>query len=455
MKIVIVGGGKVGSKLTESLCAEGHDIIVIDSNADVLERLSNVMDVGCVVGNGATYKAQKEARVESADLLIAATAHDEINMLCCIVAHKLGAHNTIARIRDPEYTEQLALLKDELGLSMTINPELAAAEEISRMLRIPSALNVEIFARGRVELIEMRISPDSPLVGISLMQIYKRYQIKLLICVVARGSEVIIPNGEFVLNAGDRLHITASPVEMARFFKAVYPDKRRKIKSVMITGGSRIAYYLAQRLARVGIGVKIIENSAERAKELSQLLAKAIIIRGDSTDHELLREEGLDEADAFIALTGMDEMNIISAFFAKWRNVGKVVAKVNNENLFGILPEGVLDSVVSPKTATANQILSFVRGVDSSPEGSNVETVYQIAGGRAEALEFAAKGNHPVFGIPLKELSIRLKKELLIACIVRGATTIIPGGNDSILSGDRVVIITKHRRINDLMDILA
>ena len=423
MKIIIVGGGKVGHQIGKKLTNEKHDVVIIDDDPDVLARISDEMDVFCVEGNGADYKVQSEAGAGSADILIAATAHDEINMLCCLIAHKLGAKHTIARVRDPEYTVQLDFLKDELGLSMAINPELAAADEIARLLRIPSALNVELFARGRVELVEFRIGEGNPLIGLSLMQIYKKYQIKILICAVQRGTEVIIPNGEFELEQGDRLHITASHEELA--------------------------------LSKVGVQVKIIESNPRRAEQLSEDLDNALIICGDSTDHDLLIQEGINSVDAFVSLTGMDENNIISGLFAKWQGAGRVIAKVNNEGLCSIVPENELDCIISPKTITANQILTFVRAMDCSPEGSNVDTVHQMVGGKIEAIEFSAKGNHPMYGRPLKELKRSLHKDLLIACIVRGEKTIIPGGDDCIKAGDRVIVVTKHILFNDLTDVLT
>lgn len=454
MKIVIVGGGKVGYLLARKLSKEGNDIIVIDNDTSVLTRIENDMDVICLEGNGADYRIQAEAGAKTANLLIAATAHDEVNMLCCLIAHKLGTKHTIARIRDPQYAAQLAFLKDELGLSMVINPELAAAEEISRILRIPSAMNVELFARGRVELVEMRVEDNNPIVGLPLIDIYAKHRIKVLICAVQRGTEVIIPNGDFVIEKGDRLYISAAPEEMSKFFRTVTLEKRRKIRTVMICGGSRVAFYLAKSLVRDGIQVKIIESDAARAEMLSNELGKALIIKGDITDHDMLVEEGISGVDAFVALTGIDETNIISGMFAKWQEARKVIIKVNNENLIGLMPQSMLDSVISPKQITANQILTFVRAMSCSPEESNVETVHELVDGKVEALEFIAKGTHAMYGIPLKNLSRYLHKELLIACIVRNGKTIIPGGSDYIQNGDRVVIVTKQKMFNDLSDIL-
>ena len=455
MNIVIVGAGKVGKQIGIKLTREGHDVVIIDNDKDVLSRSGNEMDAICVEGNGADYRVQREAGVAGADVLIAATAHDEVNMLCCLIGHKLGAKRTIARVRDPEYTAQLDFLKEELGLSMAINPELAASEEIERLLRIPSALNVEFFARGRVELVEVRLNADNPLIGHQLVEINRKFQFTVLVCAIQRGENIIIPKGDFVLEAGDKLHVSAAPEEMARFLRTAYPEKRKRVRTVMISGGSRIAYYLARSLDKVGVQVKIIESNPQRATFLSEELPHALVMLGDSTDHELLVEEGVETVDAFITLTGMDENNIISGLFAKWKGARSVIVKVNNENLIGVLPDSSLDSIISPKQLTANKILTFVRAMSCSPEESNVETVHELVSGRIEALEFLAKGSHPMYGIPLKDLNRFLHKDLLIACIVRHGKTIIPGGSDAILSGDRVIIVTKHKMFNDLADILT
>ncbi|MBR3297829.1 MAG: Trk system potassium transporter TrkA [Clostridia bacterium] len=455
MNIVVVGAGKVGRTIARKLSLEGHDIVVIDESREVLDRAANEMDAICMEGNGADYRVQREAGVQDADVLIAATAHDEVNMLCCLIAHKLGAYRTIARVRDPVNTAQLNFLREELGLSMAVNPDLAAAEEISRILRIPSALNVETFAKGKVELVGIRLGSENPLCGLSLLDFYKKFRIKVLICAIQRGENCYIPKGDFVLEAGDKLHITAAPEELAKFLRTVYPEKQKKIRNVMVCGGSRIAYYLTHEVEKAGIQVKIIENNPERAAFLSEELKSAFVIFGDNTDHDLLMEEGLDSADAFIALTGMDETNLISGISAKLQGAGTVIVKVNNDNLTTVLPEGAIDTVISPKQITANKILTFVRAMSCSPDESSVETVHELVGGRIEALEFVARGNHPMYGMPLRELNRYLHSELLIACIVRSGKTIIPGGDDCIRSGDSVIIVTKKKMFNDLTGILT
>ncbi len=456
MEIVIVGSGKVGKQIAQKLTDENHNVVIIDNDSEALSRSSDEMDAICVEGNGADFRVQREAGVPNADLLIAVTAHDEVNMLCCLIAHKLGAKRTIARIRDPEYTAQLDFLKEDLGLSMAINPDLAASEDIGRLLRIPSALNVEFFARGKVELVELRLNPENPLADLALLEIYRKFQIKILICAVQRGGEIFIPKGDFVLKAGDKLHVTAAPEEMSRFLRMAYPGKQRRVRTVMICGGSRISYYLARALDKIGVQVKIVENDIKRAEFLSAELPHALVIRGDSTDHELLIEEGIENVDAFIALTGLDENNIISGLFAKWKGAGVSIVKINNENLLGVLPDSSQpDAIISPKQITANKILTFVRAMSGRPEGSNVETVHELIGGRIEALEFSAKGFHPMYGVPLKDLNRHLHKDLLVACIVRHGKAIVPGGNDSIQSGDRIIIVTKHKMFNDLSEILV
>ena len=455
MNIVIVGAGKVGKTIAKKLTYEGHDVVIIDNNADVLSRSSNEMDAICIDGNGADYRVQRDAGVSTADILIAATAHDEVNMLCCLIAHKLGAKRTIARVRDPIYSAQMDYLKEELGLSLSINPELAAAEEISRLLRIPSALNAEVFAQGKVELIGIRLDKDNPLCDMILNDIYKRLKIKLLVCAVQRGSECFIPNGDFMLQAGDKIHITAPPEELAKFLRTTVPEKKRKVKAIMICGGGRIAYYLTKMLEKLGTQVKIVETNPQRAAFLSEEFPHALVICGDNTDHDMLLEEGIDSTDAFIALTGMDETNIITGLSAKWQGASSVIVKVNNEDLIGALPESALDAIISPKQITANKILAFVRAMSCSPEESNVETVHELLGGRIEALEFIARGSHPMYGVPLKKLGKYLRKDLLIACIVRHGKAIIPGGEEFIRTGDRVIIVTKQKMFNDLADILT
>ena len=450
MKIVIVGDGKVGQALTGRLAEEGHDLVVIDSSPEALRTSVEVHDVMGISGNGASYAVQKEAGVEDADLLIAATSGDELNLLCCMVANKIGARHTIARVRNPDYADQLVMMKEEFGLSMAINPELAAATEIARMLRFPSALKLDSFARGMVELVEIKVKEDSPLLGQALFSLSNHLGIRILICAVKRGDEVYIPTGSFVLQQGDKITLTANPAQLDSLFRklGIY---RHKIHRVMVVGGGRIAYYLAKQLLKLGMSVKIIEKDAARCEQLSEALPKAQVILGDGSDRELLEEEDIDNMDALVAVTGMDEENIIISMYAGTLKLPKVVTKINRMSFQEILDSAGIESVISPKGITVNQIVRYVRAMQNS-QGSNVETLHRIVGGRVEALEFSAGYCPGLTGIPLKDL--RTRKNLLIACIIRGRQTIYPGGNDAIEEGDSVVVVTTEHQLKDLRDIL-
>lgn len=449
MYIVIVGDGKVGFTLASRLSAEGHDLVVIDNDARALSALSNTLDVNTVHGNGASSAVLKEAGIQEADLLIAVTSMDEINMICCLVGKKLGVKDTIARVRNPDYAAQLVLLKEELGLSLTVNPELAAAKEIARLIRFPSAIKIETFAKGRAELVEYRIPEGSALCGMPLNRMADTLKAHVLVCAVRREDQVVIPKGDFVLLEGDHIHITTPPAELSAFFKRLGVYQQR-VKDIMIIGGGRIAYYLAKQMDELGIEVKIIENDEKRAMELSDLLPHSLIIHGDGTDADLLSEEGLDDIDAFITLTGMDEENILLSLYAHSRMKGKVITKVDRLTFAGVLGDLGIDSVISPKSLTANNIVSFVRGMQNSL-GSSVETMHHLAEDQIEGLEFRVRDGALHLGEPLKMLP--LKPNLLIGCIVRKGRTIIPDGNDTIERGDSVVVITANRMFDDFNDI--
>ena len=437
MRIIIIGDGKVGYKLAKQLSAEKYDIIMIDSNENKLRFAMDRLDIACVTGDGADAEVLKQADVAHADLVIACTSADECNMLSCLIARKLGARHTIARVRNPIYYRQIGLLKEDLHLSMAVNPELIVADEISRLLR--------------VELIELPLAEGSSLAGLSLAEMYNRFQIRLLVCAVEHGDEVCIPDGEYRMRAGDRLHIAASHKDLEAFFKA-NGKRKDKIKKVIICGAGRVGYYLALQLSTLGMQIKIIEQNRQRCEELCELLPKATIINGDATDHDLLVEEGIDEADAFVALTGMDEENIILSLFAKSQNVDKIVTKVNEDRRARMVEDFGIDSIVSVKTATADAIMSYVRARKNSQGSANVETMYQLVDDKVEALEFIVKAKTNYTGIPLKNLS--LKPNNLIACIARKRQIILPSGDDCIQVGDNVIIITMEKQIEDIKDIL-
>ena len=451
MNIIIVGCGKVGASLAERLSAENHNLVLVDLNQQKVEELSNRFDAMGVVGNGASFNIQQEAGVESADLFIAVTGADELNLLCCLMAKKSGHCQTIARVRNPVYAEQMHLLRDDLRLSMAVNPEFALAGEIARVLIFPSAAKMEVFAKGRVELAEVLLTEKSAIVGIPLSGLYKKYQIKMLICAVQRGAKVYIPDGNFVLEAGDKIHIAASHKEIEKFFRLTN-SMRSQAKNVMICGGGRVAYYLARQLLAIGMHVKIVEQNEARCLELSELLPKATIIHGNATQHELLEEEEIEKADAFVALTGMDEENIIMSMYAKMRGVSKIVTKVNDEGLENMVEQLGMESVVSAKNVTANLITGYVRAMKNSMGSANVETVYKLVGGKIEALGFVIREKTRYTGIPLKDLT--LKENHLVACIVRKNQIIIPGGNDTLEAGDNVIVVSMAQGLEDLKDIL-
>jgi len=452
MRIFIVGCGKIGQTLAKQLVAEAHDVTIIDTDERVLSNINNTLDVICYAGNGASYPTLRDAGAHEADLLIAVTESDEVNMLCCLTAHKLGAKNTVARVRNPEYFEQFYFLKDELGLSMVINPELAAAQEIARILRFPSAANIQLFAKGRAELASVRLSEDNPFIGIPLYQIPQKTGTRVLICAVERGGEVFIPSGTFVLQPGDMAYITGATNEMTEVFRKMKMLTGR-IRDVIIAGGSRTTYYLAGILDKLGVSVKIIEKDGERAQSLGAMLEKSTVIHGDVADHDLLLEEGLNGSDAFVALTGLDEGNILASMYAASSGARKVVTKINNQNLVDLVHDARLESVISPRDITANRIVAYVRAVNASKDSSNVESLVQIAGGQVEVLEFHAGDEGAYLHIPLKNL--KTKPGILIACIVRKGRAIIPGGMDTIEPRDGVLVATKEHRIGALDDIMA
>ncbi len=452
MKIIVIGAGKVGSTLAGQLVKEGHEVVVMDTNQERLDELQNRIDIMTLCGNGASKEYLEEAEVAECDLVIAATSADEVNILSCFIARQIGAPKTIARVRNPEYRNQLELMKEELGLSMIVNPELSAANEISRILRFPSANDVELFCRGHVELVEYTIGKDCPLANLALKDIYGKYKIKVLICAVRREEDIFIPKGDFVLKEGDKINITASPKNIHDFFEAIGSFKR-PVKSVMIIGGSMIAYYLADQLIDMGIDVKIIEQNTRRCEELSEMLPKVSIVCANATEKDIMLEEGILDFDGFVALTGLDEMNIIYGMYAKTKDVEKVITKVHHLSFPEVIESSGIESVVSPKLITAERISSYVRAIQNSYSKNKVESLRRIVDNRIEALEFIVRENESFVGVPIKDLPI--KENVLVAAIVRHGRAIIPGGFDIIKKGDSVVVITPDiASIEELKDIM-
>lgn len=451
MKIVIIGDGKVGYKLAEHLSVDNYDVVLIDNNEEKLKEAINNLDVNCFAGDGVSVEVQAEAGVPEANLVIACASTDELNMLSCLVAKRLGAKHTIARVRNPLYYHQIDLLKEDLHLSMVINPEFAVANEIARNLIFPDASKVETFVKGRLELVEFPVREGNPVIGYKLADIYSKFQIKILICAVQRGSEVFIPDGEFVIEEGDKLHIAAAHREIEQFFSRL-GNRKRRVRNVLICGGGRVGFYLAKKLCSMGMEVKIIEQCHERCEELCEELPKVTVIHGDATDHDLLLEEGVREADAMVALTGVDEENIIMGLFANKQGVQKIVAKVNEDSRAQMVEGLGIDSIVSSKNATVDAIFSYVRARQNSLSSANIESMYRLVDDRVEALEFVIKEETKYTNIALKDL--KTKPNNLIACIGRNRQLIIPSGSDSIQVGDTVVVITKSKKIQDITDIL-
>ena len=451
MRIIIVGCGKIGVSLLSALVAEGHEVVALDSRQSVLDDLANQYDVMCMVGNGADCETLQEAGIDKTDLFIAVTGSDELNMLMCFLAKRLGVGHTIARIRNPQYNDKsLSFMRQQLDLSMSINPELLTAQEMHHILKLPAASKVETFSRRNFEMVELRLKGDSPLIGQSLMNLRERFKAKFLICVVQRGNEVIIPRGNFTLHEGDRIGLTADRPELWKLLKATGLAKR-SAKNVMLLGGSRAAYYLAKMLLASGSAVRLIDMDRAMCHRFSDMLPGISTFCGDGTQQELLQEAGIRDQDAFVTLTGMDEENILVAYYAKTQQVGQVIAKVNRDEMARMAEQMGLEIVISPKDVVVNVVLRYVRALQSSM-GSSIENLYQLMDGKAEALEFIVKEHAPYTEIPLKDL--RLKKNILIAGILRDRKAIIPAGNDVILPGDHVVVIAGQHRLNALAEIL-
>ena len=450
LKIIIVGCGKVGANLVDQLSKEGHDITVIDKKAEKIQDITNIYDVMGLVGNGASYSTQMEAGIEETDLIIAVTDSDELNLLCCTVAKRVGKCAAIARVRTPDYSEETGYLREQLGLALIINPELEAAREVARILYLPTALEVNSFAHGQAELVKFKVPEGNLLNGLSLAYLGKNITNDILICAVERNGEVYMPNGDFVLHSGDVVSFV-SERHIARDFLKQIGLATRQVKDTMIIGASKAAYYLAKELLNMGISVKIIEKEKENCESLSVKLPKAIIINGDGTDPDILKEEGIETVQSFIPLTGIDEENIMLTLYAKQVSKAKVVTKINRVNYKQVINNLDLGSLVYPKYVTSEAIIAYVRAKKNSM-GSNIETLYHMFDSRVEAIEFIVEENSKVSGVPIKDL--KLKKDVLISFINHNGHIIIPTGNDEIEDGDTVMIVTKNTGFTGIDDIV-
>lgn len=449
MNIIIVGCGKVGEELAHRLNEEGDNITVIDIDSTKVNDVTSRLDVLGVTGNGATHLVQQEAGIRDADLLIAVTGSDELNLLCCLIAKKEGNCQTIARVRDPQYSTEAPYLKEELGLAMVINPEFQAAAEIARVLRFPSAIKIDTFAKGKVDLMKFRLPENCVLTGCSVKEIATKLKCDVLVCTVERGDEAFIPNGEFVFGEKDIISIIASPANANAFFRKI-DYKINQVKDCMIAGGGDVAYYLCRILRKAGISLKLIEKDSKRCEKLCTALPEVTVICGDAADQQILLEEGLENANSFAALTNLDEENIMLSLFARVKGCKKLVTKINRIDFFDVIKQLDLDSIIYPKNITSELIVSYVRAMKNTI-GSNVQTVYSIIKGKAEAAEFLIKDTSPVLGKPLMEL--KFKPNVLVAVILRGNRVIIPRGSDVIEKNDSVIVVSDIRP-HDISDIL-
>ena len=451
LNIILVGCGKVGATIIEQLCKEGHDITVIDKNPQRIQEITNTYDVMGLTGNGASYSVQIEAGIEQADLLIAVTNSDELNLLCCTLAKQVGRCAAIARVRTPDYSKEVNYLREKLGLAMIINPELEAANEAARILGLPTALEVGSFAHGQAEMIKFKIPRKNILDGLSVAELGRSITNNILMCAIERDNQVYIPKGHFLLKENDVVSFVASRDDTRDFFNKI-GFETNQVRNAMIIGGGKSTYYLAKQLLHMGIEVKIIEKDYARCEELSILLPEAIIINGDGSDQELLHEEDIEHVESFIPLTGIDEENILLTLFAKQNSHAKVITKINRINFNKVINSLDLGSLIYPKYITSEAIIAYVRAKKDSMN-SNIETLYHMFDHRMEAIEFNVDKDSPVTNIPLKDLQI--KKDILISCINRNGRIIIPSGQDFIQKGDSVIIVTTHFGFTDLQDILA
>ncbi len=451
MKIIINGCGKIGRTVLKSLVNEGHDIVAIDTNPDVITELTNIYDIMGVCGNGTDSDVLEEAGVSDARLVASFTNSDELNMLTCYLAKKLGASHTVARIRNPEYNDKsLAFMKQQLEISFTVNPELMAAREIFDILRLPSAVNVETFSVRNFEMIELKLKSDSVLDGVKIGDLRGKHKAKYLICAVQRGENAYIPDGNFVLKSGDKIGICATPSEILKLLKEM-GVQQNPAKKIMILGGGSTAYYLAKQLSNLNNSITIIEKNEEVCMKLCEAFPKAIVVNGDGTNQEVLIEEGIGIIDALVSITGMDEQNILMSAYAQNKGVPKVITKINRTALMPLADNWGLDTIITPKKIVSDVLVKYARAIENS-QGSSVETLYKLMDDKVEVLEFIVKEDFKKNNIPFKDLS--LKPNTLVAGIVRNRKIIIPTGDDMFLPLDKVIILAANQRINKLSDIL-
>ena len=452
MKIIVVGCGKIGKSMIKNLTAEGHDVLAIDNDLDTLNETTNIYDIMGACGNAVDCDTLTEANVEDADVIVSVTESDEVNMLVCFLARRLGAKHAVARIRNPEYNDAgMGFLRQQLNISIALNPELLVAEEIANILQLPSAVKIERFSRRNIAMIEIILPKNTALDGMTLIKIKEKYKGNYLICTVQRDNQVFIPDGHFELKAGDRIGLVAAHGEIAKLLRMLDLLKKQA-KSVMILGGGKPSYYLAKKLISLGVDVKIIEKKLEVCEFLSEELPDAVIIHGDGANQDLLLEEGISQMDAFVSLTGMDEENIMLSIFASMQNVPKVISKITREELISMAEKLGVETIICPSHLSTNIMVRYARALENS-KGSKVETLYKLLDGHAEALEFNVIEESKVIGIPFKDIT--LKPNVIIAGITRGRKTIIPSGNNMILAGDKVVVVSALQGLQDIDDILG
>ncbi len=451
MNIIIIGAGKLGTGLAKSLSNEDHDITIVDINKEKVERIVEKLDVQGICGSGTHLNDLKEAKVNHADVVVATTLSDENNILSCLISKKLGAKNTIARVRNPEYNAQFDFMRNELGISLMINPDYSAALEISRMIQFPYVMNIESFANGNIDMAEFKITEDSKLCDSKIVDISSLTKANMIICAVERKDEVYIPNGDFVVRAGDKVHVTGAHNEFEKIEKVFVKSVKRSIKNVMIIGCSRVGIYLADILVSMGKNVVIIVKNRDKCKKIFDMVPDATVINADANDHDALNENAISKMDAVITLTNTDEVNFLVSLYAKKINVRKTITKINNINLEKMLDDLGLDSKINVSDISVDMITQYVRA-RRNVSSSYMRTLYKLVDGKVEATEFIAGDKTSFIGKPLSK--IKLKKGVLIAAINRNNKIIFPNGNDAVQNNDLVIVVSKEKRINSLNDVI-